>query len=163
MTTSAASSPLRNARNTPEENTGSRKQKHADQNKSICGAVAQAIRVFASNSVGAELLAFRKMPFDPDVIADLAVKDLGQVPGVLVEIVFFGDDTDANHITCQRDIPEPSLFRNVGDRRGSLVDSRITEGAFGSTSRLQSCSSKGHGPSIHCDSGRKRRVPLHPP
>ncbi|MFB3112771.1 MAG: hypothetical protein ACE10G_12120, partial [Gemmatimonadales bacterium] len=41
------------------------------------------------------------------------------------EIVVFRHHTDAHDIACQRDVPEPTLVRDVGNGRGAFVEAGI--------------------------------------
>src|SRR5436190_22053014 len=70
------------------------------------------------------------MLLDPDVILYLTLKDLSRFSRVSVKIILLGDDADAYDVVGKRDIPKPAFFRDIGDRRGPLVNSWIAQRAL---------------------------------
>ncbi len=63
-------------------------------------------------------------------LADLLMKNLLQVLGILHQVIFFGHHTDADYVARQRDVPEPAFFGNIGHRGGAFVDAGIALRAF---------------------------------
>ena len=67
--------------------------------------------------------AAAQVVFDPDAVGRLTDEDRLRVARVAIQVVRLGDDADADDVVRQRDVPEPALLRDVGDRRRALVES----------------------------------------
>src|ERR1041385_1283514 len=87
------------------------------------------VRVFSRDPVRTELPAHSQVLLDPLVDFHFAVENFGQVAAAVIQIILLGNDPHAHHIACQRDVPEPSLVRDVGDGGGAFVDPWVAHGS----------------------------------
>ena len=92
--------------------------------------MAGAIGILSRDTIGPELLAGRKVRFDPGILLYFAMKDRGKVASVFVEIILLSDNAYTYYVVSQRDVPEPTFLRHIGYGGGALIDTGIAQRAF---------------------------------
>ena len=77
------------------------------------------------------MLTLGEVFLDPAVVLYFAIENFSEVFGGSVEqVVALGHDSDADHVSAQRNIPKPALVGEIGDRSGAFVETGVSHGAL---------------------------------
>src|SRR5258705_4498387 len=89
------------------------------------------VRVFARDEIWSGLLTASQVLFYPDVLFDFPFENsFRRLHPVARQILAFGHNADADHVSMLRDVPKPSLVWDVCNCRRAFVDARIAPGAL---------------------------------